>query len=37
MSFLYSGLILETDINNAEDSKFFQASLEQYVKQVSVK
>lgn len=29
------GLVFETEINAAEDGRFFQASLEQYVKQVS--
>ena len=34
-NFLRAGLIYETEIVSGEDSRFFQASLEQYVKQVS--
>ena len=30
------GLVIETEIQSAEDGRFFHATLEQYVKQVSV-
>ena len=36
MLFLFSGLIFETEIQAGDDSRFFQQSLEQYWKQVSL-